>query len=123
MKHYEPTANIFSIDPPKPEDMFKLSVQVEHVSCFNCGQVTCVPVRTEYIDWQSVAETYRKQLVRLMDDHSATMAEMELIYGVDNPAAVHYRNKWAMLALEIRRHLGAPTKGTSAGMGRLDDGA
>lgn len=106
MKRYDPTQNLFSVEPCNPADMFKFKMQVERVSCFHCGQVTAIPVRTEYIDWQSVAETYRKQLNRVLNDHSTIMAEMELIYWCDNPAAVHYRNKWAMLALEIRAHFG-----------------
>lgn len=122
MKHYSPIHNIFSVDSPNTADAFKFVSQQERVSCFNCGQVTCIPVRTEYIDWQNIAEQYRKQLNRVLDDHATIMAEMELIYGVDNPAAVHYRNKWAMLALEIKAHFGAPTRGTSAGMGRVDGG-
>lgn len=118
MKHYSSIHNTFSIDPPNPADTFKMALQMERVSCFNCGQITCIPVRTEYIDWQNVAEMYRKQLNRVLDDHATIMAEMDLIYGVDNPAAVHYRNKWAMLALEVRKHFGEPTRGTSANIGR-----
>jgi len=121
MKHYSPIHNVFSVNPPNPADTFKFVMQQERVSCFHCGQVTCIPVRTEYIDWENVAEMYRKQFIKLMNDHATIMGEMELIYGVDNPAAVYYRNKMAMLILEARRHFGAdPKRGTSAGMGRLD---
>jgi hypothetical protein len=120
MKHFDPAQNLFSAS--FGTEIPKLSIQTERVHCFNCGQVTCIPVRLEYVDWQSVAEEYRKQLSRLMDEHLAIMAEMELIYGVDNPAAVHYRNKWAMLVLEIRQHFGGSTNGTSAHMGESDWG-
>jgi hypothetical protein len=122
MKHYSSIHNIFSIDPPNPADTFKMMTQMERVSCFHCGQVAYIPVRTEYIDWENVAEMYRTQINKMISDQSEIMAEMELLYGADNPAAVHYRNKWAMLILEINRHFGKPVRGTSAGMGRLDAG-
>ena len=120
MTRYDPTHNIFSVDPPNPEDMFKLSVQVEHVSCYHCGRQTAFPVRTEYVDWQNVAEIYRRQLLKLRDAHIGIMADMELIHGVDNPAAVYYRNRIAALLLEIRAAFDGNPRGTSAGMGHID---
>lgn len=116
MKHYSPIHNIFSLDPPNPADLFKMTMQTERVQCFNCGQVTCIPVRTAYIDWEKIAEEYRQQFLKLYHGYNEIMADMELIHGADNPAAVYHRNKIAALLLEIRQHFGQNPKGTSARM-------
>ncbi len=111
MTHHDPTRNLFSCASSK--DFARLTIQTERVRCHRCHEITVVAVKPEYIDWQKVAEEYRTQLQRLVNEHSQMMDEMELIYGPDNPAANYYRNKWRMLWLEVQTHFGGPPQGTS----------
>ncbi len=119
MTHHDPTQNFFAVASCK--EVPRLSVQRERVECHRCGAITNVAVRAEFIDWRKVSEDYRTQLTKLITDHNAMMDEMDLIYGYDNPAAVYYRNKWAMFMLGVRKHFGMDTRGTSAHLGTRDE--
>ncbi len=115
MTHHEPITNLFA--HATAGEVPRLMGQREKIECPHCYRPVLIAVRTEYIDWQATAEEYRVRLSALINSHNSMMDEMELIHGVDNPAAVYYRNKWAMFILECQKHFGMDSRGTSAHLG------
>lgn len=82
--------------------------------CYHCNHTTMIPVPTEFIDWRPISEKYRSIAQRIMDDMGRAIADIELIHGVENPVTQYYRNKWAMLLLDIQKEMGNRPRGTSA---------
>lgn len=117
MKHYQPI-NIFA--HASPEVIPSMTAQRVQFSCYHCGQTTLIPVPQTYCDWECVAKDYQRHLQRVVTEMGQAIKEIELIHGMENPVTQFYRNKWAMLMLEIQAHYGTAPKGTSAH--QRDDG-
>lgn len=111
MKHYEPI-NLWAKSPPGVLPEF--TSQRVDMDCFHCGKRTCIAVPRTYTNWEGIAKDYKTMLQRFMDQMNQAMAEIELIHGTENAVTQFYRNKWAMLALEIQQHFGQAPRGTSA---------
>lgn len=111
MKHHA-TFNLWAHAPPHviPE----IATQRAQFECCHCHRTTYIPVPVEYCDWEKVANEYRKYLQETFDRMGQAMQEIELIHGMENPVTQFYRNKWAMLSLEIQTKFGTAPRGTSA---------
>ena len=111
MKYYRPI-NVW--DAASPAIIPDMAAQRVDFPCYHCGHVTTIAVPQTYCDWESVAKDYQRHLQRIMDDMGEAMNDIELIHGTDNPVTQYYRNKWAMLMLDVQKHFGTAPRGTSA---------
>jgi|JI10StandDraft_1071094.scaffolds.fasta_scaffold775354_1 hypothetical protein len=90
-----------------------LVAQRVNVPCAHCGATTVIAVPTSYIDYEEVANEYRKMAMRMESQMSQAVRDIELIHGNDNPVVKYYANQWAMLVLEIEQTFGKRHSGTS----------
>jgi len=100
MLHYDKFDNRLSAAPFVP----KLSVQEVEMSCYHCGRKTRVPVPRAYVDWETVAESYRKRLEDALKYFDQMGLDLDVMYG-ENPAAEYAANRLRMMVLEIRKRL------------------
>lgn len=91
-----------------------MTAQRVQFECFHCQRTTMIPVPVEFANWESVASDYCHFLQRIYTEMGQAVTDIELIHGADNPVTQFYRNKWAMIALDMKKHFGMPQKGTSA---------
>ena len=91
----------------------RLSMQVLEVPCFHCGCTTRCPVPTAYVDWETIAESYRKLLEDTMRDFDQMSSDVEIMHG-ENPAAEYVANRLRMIVLEVQRKLHDPNRESGA---------
>ena len=105
MKHYDKFDNPLSVAPSVPT----LGVQIAEVSCFHCGRTTRIPVERAFVDWEKVAESYRKRLEETWLRFHKISHDVEVMYG-QNPAAEYMANEMRFICMEIRRKLDHPKR-------------
>jgi len=100
MKHYDKFNNPLCISNTVPT----LGMQVAETQCFHCGKTIRFPVPAAYVDWEKIAESYRKRLEETLQDFSQMSNDVELIHG-ENPAAQYVTNRLRMIVIEIQNKI------------------
>lgn len=109
MKHYDKFDNPISAVPSVP----RLSMQVVDMPCYHCGRTTRVPVPHTYIDWEKVAESYRKRLEETWQRFDQMGRDVEVMHG-ENPAAEYIANQLRFALMELRKKLDDPNRESGA---------
>lgn len=78
--------------------------QFAEADCHHCGCKMRFPVPASFIDYQIVAEDYRRQLEKMVNRFDKIVRDIDVMQPDDNPVRQYLSNEWAMLALGIRRH-------------------
>jgi rRNA maturation protein Nop10 len=109
MKHCDKFENPLSAIPSVP----KLSMQVVDMPCHHCGRITRVPVPHTYVDWEKVAESYRKRLEETWQCFDQMSRDVEAMHG-ENPAAEYMANRLRFALMDLRKKLDAPNRESGA---------
>jgi len=64
-----------------------------------------IAVRSEYVDWESIAKDYQRYAEKLQRDFHQVAVDVEAMYG-DNPAKKYFHNRIMAMLLEIRKDMG-----------------
>jgi hypothetical protein len=109
MKHYDKFDNPFSVNQYVP----KVSMQVLDMPCYHCGRTTRIPVPSTYIDWETVAESYRLRLQETWTKFDQMSRDVEIMHG-ENPAAQYMANQLRFVLLELKKKLDDPRRESGA---------
>jgi hypothetical protein len=105
MKHYDKFEDPFSTGPIVP----KVSMQVVEMPCYHCGRTTRLPVPTTCIDWEKIAESYRKRLEEMRQSYDQMSRDVEVLH-VENPAAEYMANQLRFILFELKSTFNDPNR-------------
>jgi len=109
MQHYDKFDNPLSAIPTVP----KVSMQIVNMDCYHCGMVTRIPVPPAFVDWEKIAESYRKRLEETWLRFEQMSRDVEVMHG-ENPAAEYMANQLRFALLELRKRLDDPNRESGA---------
>lgn len=102
MKIFEPINNFYEGgNQPLPSFQY----QTEDTKCYHCGHMTRHPVRPEFIDWESIAKDYERYATQQEIRFNQIMADLDVMYGSENPAATYFKNQWLSIINTIKAEI------------------
>jgi len=64
-----------------------------HCTCVHCNKDMVIPVPNEYVDWEDVANLYKKRGEQLVKSFDRIVKDIDVMYQ-DNPIREYILNEW-----------------------------
>lgn len=77
--------------------------QETEIDCPLCRGKIRILRRCDLVNWQAEADKWRELYENATTEYSRILADVEAMYGADNPVIVYYRNRIDFLVSKLKR--------------------
>ena len=76
------------------------AMEIVETKCYQCGFVTRLAVKPEFIDWEQVANEYKETAEGIQKKVNDMINDISLMHS-DNPILEYINNEWAIMLESI----------------------